>query len=52
MTKYHTNAEGNSGRCSADEETCPLGGKNEHFTSKRKARKARETLTPCLREVK
>lgn len=44
MDKYHINAEGNPGKCSAKVK-CPFGGDEAHYFSKEAAQKAFEDAT-------
>lgn len=41
MAKYHITAKGNPGLCRATKR-CPLGGENEHYSTKEEAQKAYE----------
>lgn len=41
MSKFHVNAEGNPGKCSA-EISCPFGGESEHYATQDAAREAYE----------
>ena len=42
MAKYHVSTDGNPRVCTASEGKCPLGGNENHFTSKEAARAAFE----------
>lgn len=42
MSKFHINAKGEPGKCSAEVQ-CPFGGESDHFSSPERAREAFET---------
>lgn len=42
MKKYHINAKGEAGACSAKKGGCPFGGEDEHFTTPEAARASYE----------
>ena len=43
MKKYHINAKGEAGACSAKKGGCPFGGEDEHFTTPEAARASYES---------
>lgn len=44
MAKFHTNAKGEPGRCSAQQDNCPFGGSEDHYSTPAAARAAYEEL--------
>ena len=51
MAKFHISSDGNPRVCSASEGKCPLGGNENHYTSKEAARAAYEESAETLVSV-
>ncbi len=51
MAKYHISTDGNPRVCTASDGKCPLGGNEDHFTSKEAARAAFEESVEVLTSI-
>ena len=51
MDKFHISSDGNPRVCSASEGNCPIGGNENHYTSKEAARAAFEASLKSIRTV-
>ncbi len=51
MSKFHVSTDGNPRVCTAADGNCPLGGNENHFTSKEAARAAFEESVKSIRTV-